>query len=446
MAAGVLLRLRGWSSGEALGRAGDVDGGTERLPAERASRAAMVRVPSTARSTQRAARAEEYREPGRKAVSIRCCTTARPEIVEDHGVKKICVVRGTLANRNPVFRGHARNVCVNHQRPTGRPLSIPRPGETTVAPEENFCGIGIILKIFFMTNRSYRGRFAPSPTGPLHTGSLVAALASWLDARAHNGKWLIRIEDIDPPRERPGAAAAQVAQLAQLGMIPDEPILLQSGRGPAYAAALQMLDDAGRTFRCNCSRGQRAAPPATNAPADAYPGTCRSRQVAPPAAVRFRVPGGTVVFEDRACGPFAQDVEQVVGDPVILRADGYWAYQLAVVVDDAFQEITDVVRGADLLDNTPRQIFLQQALGLPRPRYLHHALVRDAHGRKLSKRDGDAAPQVGGTGDAVALLEQAWAHLGFPPTGAGRLEQFQQRAIDAWQRRFVTADAAAPSR
>jgi glutamyl-Q tRNA(Asp) synthetase len=306
-----------------------------------------------------------------------------------------------------------------------------------------------------MKTRPYRGRFAPSPTGPLHAGSLVAALASWLDARAHDGKWLIRIEDIDTPRERPGAAQAQLALLCALGMESDEPVLRQSERTEAYALALQQLQAAGLCYYCDCSRARRAALAEEGTdpgvlPA-AYPGTCRNRAVGPPAALRFRVGPGEVAVLDRACGWYRQDVERAVGDPVIFRADGYWAYQLAVVVDDGHQGITDVVRGADLLDNTPRQILLQRALGLPQPRYLHVPLVRDAAGRKLSKQAGDAPLAADGAGAALALLEQAWAHLGFLPTGATRLDQFHARAVDAWRRRWAldgdepAVGAAAPA-
>jgi len=301
-----------------------------------------------------------------------------------------------------------------------------------------------------MITPPYRGRFAPSPTGPLHAGSLAAALASWLDARAHDGKWLIRIEDIDTPRERPGAVATQLAQLAALGMESDEPVLRQSERTAAYDAALQQLRRSGLCYYCSCSRAQRAAPePATGAPGylpEAYPGTCRDRAVPPPAAVRFRVPAGSVTVWDRACGWLHQDVEHAVGDPIVFRADGCWAYQLAVVVDDAHQGITDVVRGADLLDNTPRQILLQQALGLAQPRYLHVPVVVDAQGRKLSKQGGDPAPGTAGPGQALAALEQAWQHLGHAPTGATGLLQFQARAIAAWQRRWPLRDAPSAAR
>ncbi len=283
----------------------------------------------------------------------------------------------------------------------------------------------------------YRGRFAPSPTGPLHAGSLVAALASWLDARAHDGKWLIRLEDIDRARERPGAAAAQLASLAALGMESDEPVMVQSERKAAYAAAMQQLQFAGRIYICHCTRSQRASA----AESAAYPGTCRDRRLDPPGASRFRVEPGVTAFVDRAFGPVAQDVEQAVGDVVVHRADGYWAYQLAVVVDDAAQGITDVVRGADLLDNTSRQIALQRALGVGTPRYLHLPLVLGPDGRKLSKSAGDA-PLPRNRDGALRALEAAWAHLGFAPLGAGSVTHFQRRAIPAWRARWAMAAAA----
>jgi len=301
-----------------------------------------------------------------------------------------------------------------------------------------------------MMFRTYCGRFAPSPTGPLHRGSLAAALASWVDARAHDGKWLIRIENIDAPRERPGAAAAQLALLCALGMESDDAVLYQVTRVEAYASALRQLHDAGSTYYCDCTRSRRFAPMQAPAPQgsapDYYPGTCRERKVAAAsAAVRFRVPQGCVAVQDRACGWYRQDVQHFCGDPILLRADGYWAYQLAVVVDDAHQGITDVVRGADLLDNTPRQVLLQQALGLPRPRYLHLPLVRDAQGRKLSKAQGDAPITAAGTAQALAALEQAWNHLGFSPTGAGRIDQFQRHAIAGWRKRWLQEGKGAAS-
>ena len=284
---------------------------------------------------------------------------------------------------------------------------------------------------------SYRGRFAPSPTGPLHRGSLVAALASWLDARANQGKWLIRLEDIDTPRERPGAAAEQIASLARLGMESDEPILYQSTRGTAYALALQELWAKCRVFHCDCSRSRRAAedPQGTVAP---YPGTCRDRGLDAPAAVRFRVEPGIETVLDRAQGVLEQDVAAAVGDFIVRRSDGLWAYQLAVVVDDAYQGITHIVRGADLLDNTPRQRQLQRALGLPHPVTLHVPLVRDASGRKLSKQEGDAPLAAL---EPLEALEQAWQHLGFAPSAAGSLREFQEIAITRWAQRWRLDEA-----
>jgi len=283
---------------------------------------------------------------------------------------------------------------------------------------------------------SYCGRFAPSPTGPLHHGSLVAALASWLDARAHFGKWLIRIEDIDPPRQRPGIAAEQIDVLRQLGMTSDEPVLYQSTRSAAYDVAMHQLCQIQRTFVCSCSRAQLALSDKTSSLR--YPGTCRQRGLSGKGAIRFRVDDGTIGFRDRACGYFAQNVEECVGDFVIRRADGLWAYQLAVVVDDAFQHVTHVVRGADLLDNTPRQIALQQALGLPTPRYLHVPLVLDACGRKLSKQT--QAPAIDPR-NALAELELAWQHLGFSPTGASSVRAFQQQALTRWRDQWCVAAA-----
>ncbi len=288
-----------------------------------------------------------------------------------------------------------------------------------------------------MSVSGYRGRFAPTPSGPLHRGSLAAALASWLDARANQGKWLIRIENIDLPRERVGAAQLQLRELARFGMVSDEPVLFQDSRFPAYGSALQQLRDANLTFDCDCSRSRRP-PPAAGATEATYPGTCRNRGALDDAAVRFRVSPGRVGFEDRACGWFEHDVEKAVGDFVVHRRDGIWAYQLAVVVDDAFQAITDVVRGSDLLDNTPRQILLQRALGFPTPRYLHIPLVCDASGKKLSKHDG-SEPLL--DADVLVELERAWHHLGFAHSGARSVEQFQLHAVDAWRQRWKGAPA-----
>ena len=256
-----------------------------------------------------------------------------------------------------------------------------------------------------MTSQPSRGRFAPSPTGPLHFGSLVAALGSWLFARAAGGDWLVRIEDIDPPREVPGAATGQLATLAAFGLDPDEPPVFQSGRGDLYEAALAQLLARGEAFECHCSRTDLAA-------AHGIHRACVAGRRRRTPAIRLRVPDGRLGFEDRIQGHFEQDLGREVGDVVLRRADGYWAYQLAVVVDDAAQGITDVVRGADLLDSTPRQILLQQRLGLPTPAYAHLPLVRDAEGRKLGK---SLAALPVDAADPLPALRAAWAFLGQDP-------------------------------
>ncbi len=277
-----------------------------------------------------------------------------------------------------------------------------------------------------MTASGYRGRFAPSPTGPLHAGSLVAALASWLDARANHGRWLVRIEDVDTPRCVPGADHEILRQLAACGLHPDEPVQWQSQRGDAYAAALQQLMNDGKAYPCACSRKDITdALAARGAQRErhgelVYPRTCRQENGGlrgrPARAWRLRVPDDTRVdWHDARLGPQTQDVATEVGDFVLKRADGLWAYQLAVVVDDAAQGITHVVRGEDLADNTARQIVLQRALGLPTPSYRHTPLVRDAHGEKLSKQTGARALD---TSDPLAALNTAAGVLGLPPLSA----------------------------
>lgn len=269
----------------------------------------------------------------------------------------------------------------------------------------------------------YRGRFAPSPTGPLHAGSLVAALASWLDARAHGGQWLGRIEDVDGPRCPPGTDQIILGQLAALGLHTDEPPVWQSRRGDLYQAALDRLIASGHAYGCACTRAEiaAAAGPRPKHGELIYPGTCRhGTHGRPVRAWRFRVEG-RIDWQDRRLGEQTQDLEAEVGDFVLKRADGLWAYQLAVVVDDAEQGITDIVRGEDLADNTPRQMALQQALGLPTPRYLHTPLVLAADGHKLSKQNGAAALDLG---DPVARLREAASLLGLPP------EQGQQTTSD----------------
>lgn len=257
----------------------------------------------------------------------------------------------------------------------------------------------------------YRGRFAPSPTGELHPGSLLAAFGSWLLARHHRGTWLVRIEDLDPPREVPGAADRQLRTLAAFGLESDEPVRRQSARGALYRAALAELLERGLAFECRCSRSELAAAGGIHR---RCVGAARAaEQAAPQPAVRLRVADdATVDYDDAVLGPQRQDVAAEVGDFVLRRADGYWAYQLAVVVDDAEQGITDVVRGADLLDSTARQILLQRALRLPTPTYAHLPLLLDAQGRKLSKSD---AARPLDPADPLPALRAAWLTLGQDP-------------------------------
>jgi len=233
-----------------------------------------------------------------------------------------------------------------------------------------------------------RGRFAPSPTGPLHFGSLVAALASYLDAKCHQGQWLVRMEDLDPPREVPGAADDILRSLTAHGLEWDGTIAYQSQRHHIYAEALARLERAGLVYPCACSRREIADTATRGIEGPVYPGTCR--QGLPPGraarAWRVRVDDARIDFQDENLGGFTQDVARAVGDFVLRRADGLYAYQLAVVVDDAEQGITRVVRGADLLDSTERQIYLQRLLGFATPAYLHVPIAADAHGEKLSKQ------------------------------------------------------------
>ncbi|TXI79388.1 MAG: tRNA glutamyl-Q(34) synthetase GluQRS [Dechloromonas sp.] len=236
----------------------------------------------------------------------------------------------------------------------------------------------------------YRGRFAPSPTGPLHFGSLVAAVGSYLDALAHGGEWLVRIEDVDTPRNVPGADADILRTLENFGFEWQGEVLYQSTRGEAYAAALDQLTAAGLAYGCACSR-KEIADSATRPAIDgglAYPGTCRHGLPVGRAARawRQRVDDIPLAFEDRLQGTVSQCLESDVGDFVLRRADGLWAYQLAVTVDDEFQQISDVVRGADLLASTPRQIHLQRCLGYATPRYAHLPVAANAAGEKLSKQ------------------------------------------------------------
>lgn len=238
-----------------------------------------------------------------------------------------------------------------------------------------------------MSAPPYRGRFAPSPTGALHLGSLCTAVASWIDARAAGGAWYLRIEDIDPPREVPGADTAILQCLEAHDLSWDGPVLFQSQRSEAYAAALGQLRRHGLTYPCDCTRR------ALRAQGGPYPGTCRARPAPPagPHAIRFRVPEEPICFEDRLHHRQCETLPTGSGDFILKRRDGLWAYQLAVVVDDAAQGITDIVRGEDLLSSTARQIALQRALAYPTPSYLHLPLVVDAAGQKWAKQTGAPA-------------------------------------------------------
>ena len=280
----------------------------------------------------------------------------------------------------------------------------------------------------------YRGRFAPSPTGPLHAGSLVAALASWLDARAHAGTWLVRMEDVDAPRCVADADQLILQQLAACGLVSDEAVVWQSQRGDFYQTALDRLVAQAAAYPCACSRKDIDAALAAQGlarerhHAAVYPGTCRPErgglrgQAA--RAWRFRLPIETTVhWTDARLGNQQQDVSTEVGDFVLHRADGLWAYQLAVVVDDAAQGINHVVRGEDLADNTPRQILLQRALGLPTPSHRHTPLVLGADGEKLSKQNGaqalDLNHPLGALNQAAAVLGLAAATGTVPEALAG---------------------------
>jgi glutamyl-Q tRNA(Asp) synthetase len=302
------------------------------------------------------------------------------------------------------------------------------------------------------------GRFAPSTTGLLHAGSLVAALASWLDARAAGGRWLVRLEDLDIDRNVPGSGDAIVAQLSRLGLQPDEAPVRQSDRTERYQGALAALLEAGHAFPCGCSRRDVRLAGAVATPNDAgldvdptdrelrYPGTCRGGlRGRPVRSWRASTAGATsVAWHDRRLGPQVDDVEGSVGDFVIRRADGPFAYQLAVVVDDAAQGITDVVRGEDLVGNTARQILLQRRLGLPTPRHLHTPLVLAADGQKLSKQTG-ATPIHGR--DPLAALRQAGRTLGLEPdaTEAGSVASCLDAMTAAWRERWpLPGDTTTP--
>jgi glutamyl-Q tRNA(Asp) synthetase len=292
----------------------------------------------------------------------------------------------------------------------------------------------------------YRGRFAPSPTGPLHFGSLVAALGSFLDARRQEGEWLVRIEDLDRPREVPGAADQMLRTLEAFGLEWDGAVEYQSRREAAYLESLSALEHTGLLYACGCSRKDIRLRGRRGPEGPIYPGTCRGGL--PPGckrrALRVRTAAGPMAVEDRVQGTVVQDLERDAGDFVVHRADGQFAYQLAVVVDDASQGVTDIVRGADLLLSTPRQVYLQRILELPSPRYAHLPLAVDAQGRKLSKQ---YASQPVDPRRPVPALIAALRHLGQSLPG----EPFADRdeilgwAISHWDTDRVPAVRTRPA-
>ena len=290
----------------------------------------------------------------------------------------------------------------------------------------------------------YTGRFAPSPSGPLHAGSLVAAMASYLDAKAHNGRWLVRIEDIDETRTVPGATDAIMLALSIFGMQHDGDVIVQSQRKHLYQAAFDRL--AGHTYACGCTRKEIADSRLATGlrfaadGAAIYPGTCRNgladRKIA--RTLRLRVPeigeqNETITFDDRWLGTLTQHLATEVGDFVLKRADGFWAYQIAVVVDDADQGITHVVRGTDLLESTGRQIYLQRLLGVPTPSYMHVPVVVNEVGEKLSKQTGATALD---TDNPLSELLRAARFLQLNIDHANSITEFWQKAIADWDKRF----------
>lgn len=281
----------------------------------------------------------------------------------------------------------------------------------------------------------YRGRFAPSPTGPLHFGSLVAAVGSYADAKFHHGKWLVRIEDVDVQRSVPGAADRILATLEKLEMEWDEAVIYQSRRSKIYQEALEVLNQQGLLYPCICSRKEIADSSITGLYGFIYPGTCLNKPASTKNAhaLRIQTPDELIQFRDILQGLYAQNLHRDVGDFVLRRADGIYAYQLAVVVDDAAQNITHVVRGADLLDSTPRQVYLQRLLGHATPHYMHLPVVTNAAGEKLSKQT-HATPID--TANALRELVAALRFLGQEPPGEildGDISSFWRWAIPNWR-------------
>ncbi len=288
---------------------------------------------------------------------------------------------------------------------------------------------------------TYRGRFAPSPTGPLHFGSLVAAAGSFIDARHHQGEWLLRMEDLDPPREVAGASDTILRTLEQLGLTWDGPVVYQGTRHHLYEEALETLRQQGHLFDCACSRKEIADSAAPGESGPVYPGTCRSG-LAPgrkPRSVRVRTQAVDISVPDRLQSTFSQQLEADVGDFILHRADGLFSYQLAVVVDDAEQCISHIVRGADLLDSTPRQVYLQQLLGLPTPVYLHLPVAVNADAAKLSKQTR-ARPIDTGKGIQIVIDVLRYLNQPLPesPQDAS-LDELWQWATEHWDSSVIPA-------
>lgn len=293
------------------------------------------------------------------------------------------------------------------------------------------------------------GRFAPSPSGPLHFGSLVAAAGSWLSARRQGGRWLVRIEDLDTPRVVSGSEEEILETLRRYGLDWDEDPVRQSSRGALYERALENLRSVGAVFDCACSRAElerAASAPASSDPVEpggaVYPGTCRSGIAAgrAPRAIRFRAPHEPIEFEDGIRGRVVESVARSVGDFVVKRADGPFAYQLAVVVDDADQGVTEVVRGGDLLGSTARQIAIQRALGLPAPRYVHLPLILAPDGSKLGKREGSLPLALLDGGRVRETLGRALAVLGIPDVAPATPARMLDRALERFDVSAIPAE------
>lgn len=292
----------------------------------------------------------------------------------------------------------------------------------------------------------YIGRFAPSPTGPLHFGSLLAAMASYLDARSHQGKWLLRIEDLDKFRERAGAADSIIRTLSAYGFEWDGDIIYQTARLPAYRAAMQQLSQQQLSYPCTCTRKQLIAEVTPGPYGRIYPGHCRDKTAIPNSrhAIRLKVSDRNISFIDRTQGSYTQNLAEQLGDFIILRSDSVFAYQLAVVVDDEWQKISHIVRGADLLDNTPRQLYLQQVLGCQQPEYLHIPMANNAQGQKLSKQTHAAALEKA---DALGNLCAALGFLGHnvpKSTEFTSPQEFWKWAITNWNPASVPQAIALP--